>query len=94
MGPQESKEQATAQRREKAPRDPRGNVLKGLEDLELGEEIWMHVAPTKEELLRHGLKPSEELETNQSDGMVEVSGQEGRTRSDHRGIEQRYMERG
>jgi len=76
------------------PRDPRGNVLEGLEDLELGEEIWMHVAPTKEELLRHGLKPSKGLETNQSDGMVEVTGQEGRRRSDHRGIEQRYMERG
>ncbi|KAL5315009.1 hypothetical protein ACEPPN_017659 [Leptodophora sp. 'Broadleaf-Isolate-01'] len=37
------------------PRDPQGNVLEGLEDLELGEEIWMYVAPTKEELERHGL---------------------------------------
>jgi platelet-activating factor acetylhydrolase len=87
-----NKQQHNAEKR--LPRDPRGNVLEGLEDLELGEEIWMHVAPTKEELLRHGLKPSKELETNQSDGMVEVSGQEGRRRSDHRGIEQRYMERG
>jgi platelet-activating factor acetylhydrolase len=76
------------------PRDPRGSVLEGLEDLELGEEIWMHVAPTKEELLRHGLKPSKGLEMYHSDGMVEVTGQEGRRRSDHRGIEQRYMERG
>jgi platelet-activating factor acetylhydrolase len=76
------------------PRDPQGNVLEGLEDLELGEEVWMHVAPTTEELLRHGLKPSRGLETNQSDGMAEVTGREGRRRSDHRGIEQRYMERG
>ncbi len=75
--------------KKRLPKDPEGNVLEGLEDLWLGEEIWMHVAPTKEELLRHGLKPSKELETHQSDGMVDVTGQEGRRRSDHRGIEQR-----
>jgi hypothetical protein len=60
-------------------------VLESLEDLELGEEVWMHVAPTKEELLRHGLRLGKELETNRSDGMVEVTGQEGRRRGDHRG---------
>jgi platelet-activating factor acetylhydrolase len=87
-----NKERRDAEKR--LPRDPRGNVLEGLEDLGLGEEIWMHVAPTKEELLRHGLKPSRGLETNQSNGMVEVSGREGRSRSAHRGIEQKYMERG
>lgn len=87
-----NKKRRDAERR--LPKDPRGRVLEGLEDLELGEEIWMHVTPTKEELLRHGLKPKKELETHQSDGMVEVTGQEGRRRSYHRGIEQRYMERG
>lgn len=56
------------------------------------QEIWMHVAPTKEELARHGLKPETELENNQDDGMVEVRGDEGR--QDHRSIEQRYMARG
>ena len=80
--------------KEQAARDPRGNVLKGLQELELGEKVWMHVAPTKEELSRHGLKASKGLETNESDGMVEVTGQEGRKRSGHRGIEQKYMERG
>jgi platelet-activating factor acetylhydrolase len=87
-----NKKRRDAERR--LPKDPQGHVLEGLEDLELGEEIWMHVAPTKEELLRHGLKPKKELERHQSDGMVEVTGQEGRRRSDHRGIEQKYMERG
>ena len=80
--------------KKRVPRDPRGNVLEGLEDLELGEEVWMHVAPTKVELLRHGVKPNKGLETDQSDGLVEVTGQEGNSRSDHRGIEERYMERG
>lgn len=81
-------------KKKRVPRDPRGNVLEGLEDLELGDEIWMHVAPTKQELLRHGVQPDKGLETDQSDGMVEVTGQEGNSRSDHRGIEERYMERG
>lgn len=87
-----NKQQRGAKKR--LPRDPRGNVLEGLEDLELGEEIWMHIAPTKEEFLRHELKPTKGLENNQSDGMVETTGQEGGRRSDHRGIEQRYMTRG
>jgi platelet-activating factor acetylhydrolase len=78
----------------KLPRDSQGNVLERLDNLELGEETWMHVAPTKEELLRHGLKPSKGLETNQSDGMVEVTGHEGRRRSEHKGIERKYLERG
>ncbi|KUJ08904.1 uncharacterized protein LY89DRAFT_701741 [Mollisia scopiformis] len=82
--------------KKKLPRDPQGNILEGLEDLELGEEVWMHVAPTKDELARHGLQPSRELETHQEDGMVEASGPEGRTEHEdhHRGIEQRMMERG
>jgi len=80
--------------KKRVPRDPRGNVLEGLEDLELGDEIWMHLCPTEEELLRHGVKPNKGLETDQSDGLVEVTGQEGNSRSDHRGIEERYMEQG
>ena len=86
-----NKKRRDAQRR--PPKDPQGNALESLEDLELGEEVWMHVALTKEELLRHGLKLRKERETNRLDGMGEVTGQEGR-RGDHRGIEQRYMERG
>ncbi|KAF7863877.1 hypothetical protein EAF04_006842 [Stromatinia cepivora] len=37
-------------------RDPLGKVLPGLEDLEVGEEVWMHVAPTAEELIKHGIE--------------------------------------
>lgn len=80
------------------PRDPRGHILEGLEDLELGEEIWMHVAPTKDELAKHGLQPSRELETHQNSGMVDSNGPttEGQHEHEHhhRGIEQRMMERG
>ncbi|CZS95064.1 related to acetylhydrolase [Rhynchosporium graminicola] len=76
------------------PRDPLGNVLEGLEDLKLGEEIWMHVAPTKEELGKHGLRPEEGVEGREESGMVGVGGEEGRCREQHRGIEQRYMDRG
>jgi platelet-activating factor acetylhydrolase len=83
-----------AQRERNLPRDLTGKPLKGLEDLEIGEEVWMHVAPTAEELERWGLEPKRELETNRQTGMVDVTGQEGRRRGDHRGIEQRYMERG
>ncbi|KAF8860047.1 hypothetical protein BDZ45DRAFT_688694 [Acephala macrosclerotiorum] len=78
----------------KLPRDPRGHVLEGLEDLELGEEIWMHVAPTKDELAAHGLKPSKEIETHENSGMVETDNPPTRGRDHHRGIEQRMMERG
>ncbi|KAH6669499.1 hypothetical protein B0J14DRAFT_657594 [Halenospora varia] len=75
-----------------------------------GEEVWMHVAPTKDELGMWGLegrtldrevdvgKKEGEDESGegyvQEDGMVEVSGNEGRGRVQHKGIEQRYMERG
>lgn len=76
------------------PTDPQGNILEGLEDLQLGEEIWMHVGPTRDELERHGLTPGKDLENHQNSGMVDVTGEEGRCRDQHRGIEQRYMERG
>jgi hypothetical protein len=68
--------------------------LEGLDELELGEEICMHAAPTKNELENHGLEPKTELENHQNSGMVDVTGDKGRKMSDHRGIEQRYMERG
>lgn len=76
------------------PTDPQGNILEGLEDLQLGEEIWMHVAPTRDELERHGVTPEKGLENHQDSGMVDATGEEGRCRDQHRGIEQRYMERG
>jgi len=75
------------------PRDPSGNVLEGLEDLQVGEEVWMHVAPTKDELRRHGVEMEGGTE-EEGGGMVEVTGEEGRGREERRGIEQRYMERG
>ena len=81
----------------KLPRDPTGRELEGLEDLELGEEVWMHVAPTKEELAKHGLRPSKELEGEEGEretGMVGVSGDEGHEEVHHRGIEERMMDRG
>lgn len=37
------------------PRTPTGTLLEGLEYFEAGEEIWMHIAPTSEELKAHGL---------------------------------------
>jgi platelet-activating factor acetylhydrolase len=76
------------------PRTPTGTVLTGLEALELGDEIWMHVAPTKDELARHGLEPSNGLETHTETGMVEVTGEKSRARGKSRGLEQKYMERG
>jgi len=77
------------------PKDPLGHELEGLEELEVGEEVWMHVAPTGEELERHGIEGrSGGLDRDRGDGMVEVTGHEGRKRGERRGIEQRYMERG
>lgn len=52
----------------------------------------MHVAPTKEELERRGMKLGKELETHQESGMVEATGEEGRHKDQHRGIEQKYIE--
>lgn len=34
-------------------KDPTERVLQGLEDIEIGEEVWMHVAPTLDELARN-----------------------------------------
>ncbi len=85
-------------RKEKAknlsrPRDPNGKILDGLEEVEVGQEIWMHVAPTKEEMKRHGLS-MEGGADEESGGMVDVPENAGKGRTDSRGVEQKYMERG
>jgi platelet-activating factor acetylhydrolase len=85
------------------PKDPKGRVFEDLQGLEPGEDVWMHVAPTKEELERHGLEPQKKLRKNQADGMVDFEGKEEHERRHDRqeegrhesiGIERRYMERG
>lgn len=88
------------------PRDERGNALVGLQDLGPGEEVWMHVAPTKDELAKHGLSPNKELEgRDEETGMAgggdarEAGARGGDHREEarspgHRSVEQRYMERG
>jgi platelet-activating factor acetylhydrolase len=51
------------------PTDPKGRVLAGLEVIDPGHEIWMHVAPTSEELEAHGLKLREAVEGGLADGI-------------------------
>jgi platelet-activating factor acetylhydrolase len=75
------------------PKDPSGNVLEGLEDLEVGEEVWMHVAPTKDELRKHKVDMEGGV-GEEGGGMVEVTGNEGQEKGERRGIERKYMERG
>lgn len=83
----------------KVPRDPKGKALVGLQDLEEGDEIWMHVAPTKEELERHGLggmglEADDSNEDNDEDGIVDMNGREGKSKDESPTIEQSFMERG
>jgi platelet-activating factor acetylhydrolase len=54
----------------------------------------MHVAPTNDELVRHGLEPGEGLENHMDTGMVDITGEESRRRSKKRGWGKKYMERG
>jgi platelet-activating factor acetylhydrolase len=75
------------------PRDPNGKFLDELMDIQAGEEVWMHVAPTKDELKRHGLHMQGGTK-EEGGGMVDVTGDEGRDRDEKPGIEERYMERG
>jgi platelet-activating factor acetylhydrolase len=75
------------------PTDPSGKVLEALEDFEVGEEVWMHVAPTKDELRRHGMSMRGGAE-EEGGGMVDVDGTDGRGNGEMKGIEQMYMERG
>jgi len=81
------------------PRDPKGKALVGLQDLEGGDEIWMHVAPTKEELERHGLggmglEANDSNDDDDKDGMVDTNGNEGMSRDESPTLEQSFMERG
>lgn len=81
------------------PRDPDGHRLEGLEDLVPGEEVWMHVAPTTDALARHGIAPAHGVATpaahRDPDAVVDAPGAAGPPRrAQHRGIEQKYMERG
>lgn len=79
------------------PKDLIGKPLIGLEDFKEGE-IWMHVAPTKEELERHSVNLDKAVDKGTNggdrDGMVEVTGNEGRTENESKGIEEMYMDRG
>ena len=75
------------------PRDPNGHLLDGLEELQIGEETWMHVAPTKDELRRHGVEMAGGTK-EEGGGVVDVSGKEGKSEGEKPGIEQSYMERG
>ncbi|TVY51399.1 Platelet-activating factor acetylhydrolase [Lachnellula cervina] len=91
-----SRNQRRKEKQGRLPKDPMGKVLDGLEDLEVGEEVWMHVAPTKAELDEHGIDAGNTALEGASggDGMVEVTGQEGMKKGMSRGIEEKYMERG
>jgi platelet-activating factor acetylhydrolase len=47
------------------PIDQSGKELDSLQNLGIGEEVWMHFAPSKEELARLGSEPGKGLETDQ-----------------------------
>lgn len=46
------------------PKDRKGHVLGGLQNLELGSEIWMHVKPSREELAAHGVDIRRSMQRN------------------------------
>jgi len=79
-----------------APKDPDGHRLEGLQDLEDGGEVWMHVTPTKEELEKHGLGgrglETREEEEEGGDGIVDDNVQ--RKTDESQGLEERMMEKG
>lgn len=79
----------------KLPEDPQGKPLFGLQSIR-EDEIWMHVAPTKEELESRGLGPYKELETHKKDGVAscEADNQEMPSGHNEGGIERHYMDRG
>lgn len=79
------------------PRDPQGRILMGLEDIEVGNEVWMHVAPTKDELKQYGINLGEAVEESSSEqtgGVVNSNRDGGQRDGKHRGIERMMMERG
>ena len=69
------------------PQDPAVNVLNRLVDFEVGEELLMHVAPSKEDLRRHFVDM--QGGTDGGDGMVEITRDEGRSRGELTGAEKR-----
>jgi platelet-activating factor acetylhydrolase len=46
------------------PTDPSGKEIDALQDMGVGEEVWMHFAPSKDELARLGPEPGKRLETD------------------------------
>lgn len=78
----------------RAPKDPNGKVLIGLEDFSVGGEIFMHAAPTTEELKKHGLSPTTELQTHQETGMANTKDYDGQRTGSGAGIEQIVMDQG
>lgn len=77
-----------------APKVLTGKPLVGLEDIPLGNETFMHAAPTPDELRRHGPKLGEELQTHGETGMADTGGHNRQGVDDGGGIEQRLMVRG
>ena len=83
------------------PKDPNGKVLEGLEDFD-GGETWMHVAPTKEELERFGVRLGKELDEEEvqgnkegeKDGMVDYTREGASGVDEKKGIEQSFLDRG
>jgi len=78
----------------RAPRDPSGKPLVGLEDIALGNETFMHAAPTTEELRRHGLEPRTELQSHKESGMADAPANDSEDVGPGGGIEQKMMNRG
>lgn len=80
------------------PKDPNGTPLFGLQDPRQ-DEIWMHVAPTKDELERNGLG-SRELQTYGGTGVASCGNDTEELPDCHNkqkkegGIEKHYMDRG
>jgi hypothetical protein len=46
------------------PTNPSGKEIDALQDLSVGEEVWIHFAPSKDELARLGSESGKGLETD------------------------------
>jgi hypothetical protein len=46
------------------PTNPSGKEIDALQDLSVGEEVWIHFAPSKDELAHLGSEPGKGLETD------------------------------
>lgn len=80
--------------KQQAPKDPTGRPLVGLEGFTPGNEIFMHAAPTAEELKRNGLELTTELESHAETDMTDTTEYEECEVDSGGGIEQRMMDRG